>query len=244
MVMYSGHSIELYDSTYISIQCLDYVFPYSPTLSTWVARVFFCFIVSSFGFINMPRESGCEVRTTNGVEMAPMFQPSPPVKGNKSTLNMGLSLGNTIHKLHDAILNIALPKTKTTKTVSIPIETLHLAWDLAGSVCMLLQEHHTGSQLDDISRQLEAIQTQLATPSKALLPQKLSYAATLAMGITSSSPKADLPPLGVWTCHVRQYDITLMQKLQDKPALISLSNDDMITRILQALQAADVCLEE
>ena len=126
--------------------------------------------------------------------MVATLQLPPLVKGNKSTLNTGLSLGNAIHKLHDAILNIALPKTKTAKTVSIPIETLHLACDLAGSMCTLLQEHHTGSQLDDISRQLKAIQTQLATPSEAQLPQKLSYAATLATGIASSSPKADLPP--------------------------------------------------
>ena len=157
---------------------------------------------------------------------------------------MGLSLGDTIHKLHDAILNIALPKTKTAKTVFIPVETLHLARDLAGSACALLQEHHTGSQLNDISRQLKAIQTQLATPSEAQLPQKLSYAATLAMGMASSSPKATPPPFGIRTCHVRQYDITLTQKSRDKPALIGLSNDDMIARILEALRAADVCLEE
>ena len=80
--------------------------------------------------------------------------------------------------------------------------------------------------------------------SESQLPQKLSYTTTLAMGITSSSPKANLPPLGVWTCHVRQYDITLMQKSQDRPALMGLSNNDMITRILKALQAADIYLEE
>ena len=128
------------------------------------------------------------------MKMVPMLQPPPPVKGNKSTLNTGLSLGDAIHKLHDAILNIALPKMKTAKTVSIPIKTLHLARDLAGSACALLREHHTGSQLNDISRQLKAIQTQLATPSGAQLPQKLSYAAALTTGIASSSSKADPPP--------------------------------------------------
>ena len=91
------------------------------------------------------------------LEMVPTLQPPPPVKGNESTLNTGLSLGDAIHKLHDAILNIALPKMKTAKTVSIPVETLHLARDLAGSTCTLLREHHTDSQLNDISRQLEAI---------------------------------------------------------------------------------------
>ena len=36
----------------------------------------------------------------------------------------------------------------------------------------------------------------------------------------------------------------LTQKAQDKPALAGLSNNDLISRILEALWATDICLEE
>ena len=41
-----------------------------------------------------------------------------------------------------------------------------------------------------------------------------------------------------------RFSITLMQKYHDKPAFAGLSNSELIGKILEALQAADVWLEE
>ena len=88
-----------------------------------------------------------------------MVQPPPLVEENKLTPDTRLSLDDTIHRLCDIIFHVALPKTKPMKTVTVPIETLHLAHDLVGSMCALLWECHAGSQLHDISKQLADIKT-------------------------------------------------------------------------------------
>ena len=51
----------------------------------------------------------------------------------------------------DLLYGIALPKTRTSKTVAITVKTLFLARRLVESACALLQECHRNPQLDGIS---------------------------------------------------------------------------------------------
>ena len=108
-----------------------------------------------------------------------------------------LSLNGTVHKLHDLIFKIAIPKSKTTKTTSITIDMLLLACELAKSTCVQLQGHHGIPQADDISRQLEDIRAHLGISSTAQspqTPQKPTYTPTLTVGAKSAVPATDLPP--------------------------------------------------
>ena len=127
--------------------------------------------------------------------MVPMVQPPPPpVESSDSASDTKVSLDDMVHKLHDLVFAIALPKTKTAKTAVINIEVLHLTRNLAESACALLQEHWKGPQLDDISRQLEVIKAHLDIPSAARSPQKLSYTATVTTGTQSPSPAVSPAP--------------------------------------------------
>src|SRR6266481_103901 len=141
------------------------------------------------------RSSPEMIRFMARMRMVPTVQPPPPpVESSNSASDTKVSLDDTVHKLHDLVFAIALPKTKTAKMAVINIEVLHLACNLAESACALLQEHWKGPQLDDISRQLEVIKAHLDIPSAAQSPQKLSYAATVATGTQSPSPAVSAAP--------------------------------------------------
>ena len=174
--------------------------------------------------------------------MVPTVPPPPLVASNDETLDSKAPLDVTIHKLHDLLYGIALPKTRTSKTVAITVKTLHLAHRLVESACALLQEHHGNPQLDGISRQLEDIKTQLDVSNPVRPPQKPSYAATLSTGIKSPALAANTSSPRPHT--TRQHIITLSQKLRDRPVLVDLSNEELIARILRALCAADVWFKD
>ena len=112
--------------------------------------------------------------------MVPKVQPPPLVESMNTKINTKALLEDLVHKLHVLIYKIPLPKTKTAKTAIITIESLHLMRDLVKSASTQMKEPHKGPSLEDISHQLEAIQTHLDTNGIPLKPQKLSYAATLA----------------------------------------------------------------
>src|SRR6266481_3607086 len=178
------------------------------------------------------------------IRMVPTVQPPPPpVESSNSASDTKVSLDDMVYKLHDLIFAIALPKTKTAKTAVINIEVLHLARNLAESACALLQEHWKGPQLDDISRQLEVIKAHLDIPSAAQSPQKLSYAATVAIGTQSPSPGVSPAP-PPHPLPARRFDITVTQKSRNEPVFANLSNKELIARILAALRAADVWLDD
>ena len=122
----------------------------------------------------------------------PTVKPPPSVEGSNAPNIKALSLDDTVHVLRDLLFTITLPKTEKAKMAAITIEALHRMCQLAGSACSLLQEHHVGLHLDDISRQINDIKTLLVTPSSTRSPQKMSYAATLTMGTKSPAPPA--PP--------------------------------------------------
>ena len=105
--------------------------------------------------------------------MVPTVQPPPSVESTNTKINTKAPLEDLVHKLHVLIYKIPLPKTKTAKTAVITIESLHLMCDLAGSASAQTKEPHKGPSLDDISHQLEAIQTHLDTNGILLKPQKL-----------------------------------------------------------------------
>ena len=58
--------------------------------------------------------------------MAPMVQPSSPANGKGTPLGTTASLVDMAHQLQDLISKIALPKTRTIKTITIVIEDVQL----------------------------------------------------------------------------------------------------------------------
>ena len=169
-------------------------------------------------------------------------QPPPPVESYNEVSGSKASLDTAVHGLHDLIFNIGLPKTKSAKMAAITTKDLHLVCKLAESACTLLQEHHSRLQLDNISKHMEAIRAQLDAPSTVQPLHKLTYTTTLSMGIRSPASVTAPPPMQ--SHPVRRYDVTLTQISRDNPVFTNLSNDELIAKILEAFQAASVCLEE
>ena len=129
--------------------------------------------------------------------MVPTVQPPPPTKNSNAapdTKASQASLAGTVHKLHDLIFKIAIPKSKTTKMTSIAVDMLLLAHELAESTCTQLQGHREVPRVDNISRQLDNIKAYLGISSAAQLPQKPSYAVALTMGTRSVVPAVGPPP--------------------------------------------------
>ena len=172
--------------------------------------------------------------------MAPTVEPPPPAPNNSADSSVTTSLLKHIHNLHDLLFNIPLPKTKTAKSATIPLEALYRARDLAASACTSLHECCQDPRLDNINKQLDAITTHLGIPSATQTPVKPSYASVLAAGTQcpASPPKkiADklCPP------HARAcFDFTLVQKAHDQPVLTDLTNENLIDNIYEALNKGE-----
>ena len=169
--------------------------------------------------------------------MTPTVLPPPPVVNGAATSESRNSLNSTIHKLRDLIFGIALPeiktRTKTAKPVAVTGEVLRLARDLAASACTLLQEHHNGPQLGNISRQLQDIKAHLCPANVAQPPRKPSYAAALSAGVVSPIPIVDLPV--PQPGNARQYDMTLKQKSHDRLEFAKISNTELMSKVVGAL---------
>src|SRR6266481_4412386 len=177
-----------------------------------------------------------------GTRMVPTPQPPPPVESSNTPPEAKDLLDVMLHKLRDLIFDITLSKMRATKTTDINIKVLCLARDLAGSACEILQEHHRGLQLDDISRQLEDIKMRLCTSGAAQAPQKPSYATTLSTGIKSATPATDLPPPR--PSPAGRHGLMLIQKSCDKPIFVSMSNEEVMAKVVEAIRDAGVWLEE
>ena len=121
--------------------------------------------------------------------MAPKGQPPSLKQSNTTEPTTDSPLAITIHKLHNLLFKIALPKTKNAKTAAIAVDTLRLTQDLATSACTTIMPH-------------------LGIPSAAQLPQKCSYASVLATGVQLPVlvSSQNLP------CPVTHFDFTLTQK--------------------------------
>ena len=201
--------------------------------------------------------------------MAPTVQPPPPTKNPGVAPTPAASLDDIIYKLYDLIHNIALPKTKTTKTAAITVEALHAACSLAASVCTSLPTTHLENPvLNKVSTQLDAIAAQLAIPIMSSLNGKQSYTTTLTLGIhplpAASAASVSVPasldnipslclPLPHPHSHPRprpcpgpmtHFDLTLTQQSQSSPVFMDLSNDALIIKILGAMKDADCWLED
>ena len=187
--------------------------------------------------------------------MVPTVQPPPSVESTNTKINMKAPLEDLVNKLHVLIYKIPLPKAKMAKTAAITIKSLHLMCDLVGSASTQTKEPHKCPSLDDISRQLEAIQTHLDTNGIPLKPQKLSYAATLAADTksTPSAPATTSKPRTIPIPHPtpypaprppKRFSLTLSQKTKGGPALPGLSNIELACKILDAIQEADCCWME
>ena len=178
------------------------------------------------------------------VRMVPTVQPPPSVESTNTKINTKALLEDLVHKLHVLIYKIPLPKTKTAKTAIITIKSLHLMRDLVESASAQTKEPHKGLSLEDISRQLEAIQTHLDTNGIPLKPQKLSYAATLSTDTktTPSAPATTPKPHTIphsTPCPAprppKRFSLTLSQKTKGGPALPGLSNVELTHKILDAI---------
>ena len=181
--------------------------------------------------------------------MTPTVQPPPPTKNSNAAPDTKASLDGMVCKLHDLIIlifKIAIPKSKTAKMTSIAINILLLVHELAESICTQLQEHHKVPWVADISRQLDDIKAHLGISCATQPPQKPSYAVALTVGARNAVPGVGPPPpQPPPRPHVTgRFSITLVQKYHDKPAFTGLSNSELIGKILEALQAVDVWLEE
>src|SRR6266481_4962291 len=170
--------------------------------------------------------------------MFPTDPPPPPMENSNAVSDTKTSLDGTVHRLHELIFKIAIPKLKAAKMTSIAINALLLARELSESACAQLQGHHRAPPADDISRQLEDIRAHLGISSTARTPWKPSYAAALTTDIKSSVPATGLPPPQPQPrpCIVGRFSIALVQKSCDKPVFTDLSNNELIGKILDALR--------
>ena len=127
--------------------------------------------------------------------MLPTVQPPSPAQKTATKRVKTVPLAESIHKLHDIIFQVTLPKTKTAKSALITVDALHAARDLVAAACASLQEGNEGPTLKDISNQLESITARLTTPSSSPptpTPQ-CSYASALTTGF--QPPTLDASPL-------------------------------------------------
>ena len=170
-------------------------------------------------------------------------------------------LAETIKDLHELIFKIKLLKTEMAKTVKIPVGTLHLIRNLVASASSSMQESPLNlgdtTKLDKIGRQLEDIRAHLVAPAPAMPPSpplKRTYAAALAADIHPSRSPPPSPPFltsDLPLCPPRPrarpgtlYDLTLAQKLRDRPILTELSNRDLIDKIFVVLHDVDCWFQE
>ena len=126
--------------------------------------------------------NGFKIRHALCTSKPPTVEPPPLAPNNGTDSSVTTSLLEYIHNLHDLLFNILLPKIKTAKLATIPLEALYHACDLAALVCMSLHECHQDPHLDNINKQLDAITTYLGITSATQTPVKPSYASVLAAG--------------------------------------------------------------
>src|SRR6266481_3510376 len=170
--------------------------------------------------------------------MFPTDPPPPLMENSNAVSDTKASLDGMVHRLHELIFKIAIPKLKAAKMTSIAIDALLLTCELAESAHAQLQGHHGAPLADDISRQLEDIRAHLGISSAARMSRKPSYAAALTADIKSSVPAAGLPPPQPQPrpCVTGRFSIMLVQKSHDKPVFADLSNNELIGKILDALR--------
>ena len=170
-----------------------------------------------------------------------MVPPPSTVQNDALVSATAASLVDTIHKLYDLIFKIPLPKTRTTKpakTVAISAEVWHTARELATSAWATLHRQHNTPRLDAISRQLEVIMARIGAPNAPPITQKLSYASALTEGtqcLTQVGTTNLHPPSRPRPCPTKRFDITLVQKSRNSPVFTELSNEELISKILDAL---------
>src|SRR6266481_4983170 len=126
--------------------------------------------------------------------MVPTAQPPPSVQSADTAITTKPPLDEIIHKLHNFILQIPLPKTKTAKTAAIRVEALHAICNLAISAWGSLPDHQETSMLSKVSSQLDMITAHLGIPMAPISDGKCTYAAALTAGTHGSAPVAHPSP--------------------------------------------------
>ena len=104
-----------------------------------------------------------------------MVEPPPLAPNNGVDSSVTTSLLEHIHNLRDLLFNIPLPKTKTAKLATFPLEALYHAHDLAASACTSLHECRQDCHLDNINKQLDTITTHLSIVLPRLDSARLDY---------------------------------------------------------------------
>ena len=162
-----------------------------------------------------------------GQQMAPMVQPPSLAQCNAAEPVTAAPLMDTIHKLHDLLFKVVLPKTSGAKSVYVLVEDLLLVCSLATSMCASLQAHHVNPHLNNIHKKLETITTRLDTFAMAQPPANHSYTHIAATGAkNTTSPKA---------CPSLHFELTLTQANRSHPVLLGLSNDGLLEKINEIL---------
>ncbi|KIJ50608.1 hypothetical protein M422DRAFT_245237 [Sphaerobolus stellatus SS14] len=146
--------------------------------------------------------------------MAPTLEPPPSTAASSISTShaasMTLSISSILKNLQTLIFNIALPKTKTAKICSFPLDALQKARKLITSACGTYEQQKGAPQLSSIKEQLDVISNHigLATntiPSAKQVPQKAN----------SKESK---------------YDITLSQWDRSNPVFSDTCNEDSSRR--------------
>ena len=107
--------------------------------------------------------------------MAPTLLPPPSVASNPSSTAANahpstLSLASMLKDLGSLIHAIALPKMKSAKTCTIPLDTLHKARNLITSAIDTHEQQHSAPQISTILEQLDAILNHIGLAPKATPP--------------------------------------------------------------------------
>ncbi|KAF8580297.1 hypothetical protein K439DRAFT_1357325, partial [Ramaria rubella] len=158
----------------------------------------------------------------------PPSTPAKPDTSSHSTPNTD-TLASKLESLHEIIHKIALPKTKTAKTCTIAMNTLHAACNLITSACENIKESYFDSRISNIFENLESISAHigLATPSN----QACSYVsvlvnATMPPSTPSKPPKPHCDNI---------FDLTFAQSNRNTPFFTNISDSDLLAKVNKVL---------
>ncbi|KAI0702131.1 hypothetical protein C8Q76DRAFT_802420 [Earliella scabrosa] len=155
---------------------------------------------------------------------------SPTVSGSPSAVSL-----DPLARLESLLLSIALPKSKTAKNVTIPLETLRSARDLVALCRKPVERPNVTPEYEKLCIKIDSLAAQLANTTTKVA----SYAAVAACGPVKSAPPT-APPGGPSDPTQPRYDVIFYQLDPKHPALAKDTPADIHRRLNDAFTRSAV----
>ncbi|TFK81473.1 hypothetical protein K466DRAFT_604477 [Polyporus arcularius HHB13444] len=139
-------------------------------------------------------------------------------------------------RLSSLLLGIALPKSKTAKVVSIPLETFKLARDLAAASLETPTQPSVTPEYTQLCAKIDALASQLASTTSKVA----SYAAVAARSPAKVVQPASAPLKTPSDARSYRHDFYLIQKDHKHPALAQDTPADIHRQLNDALTRMDI----